>query len=135
MSATAWRNAGNDAQPLAMAAASAMSAGEAASAAMSAGEAASAAMSDGEAMSAGEATLAAKAMGNEGSMAVMHSTIVPAVVIVASIMVPIAAHKPERVQVAVVIVIGVAVVAVAVRVVGPRLCTSRQGDTDAKHQT
>jgi hypothetical protein len=65
---------------------------------------------------------------------VVHPMIVPVVAIVASFMVPIAAHKPERVQVAVVIVIGIAVVAVAVRAIGPGPCTSRQGDTDAKHQ-
>jgi len=130
---------GNDAQPSAKTAA-AMSA-----AAMSAGEAAC------TAMSADEAGLTAGPMGDEGGPAastvgnywpmaivpavvmVVHPMIVP-VAIVASFMVAIAAHKPERVQVAVVTVIGVAVVAVAVRVIGPGPCTSRQGDTDAKHQ-
>ena len=132
------RIAGNDAQPSAKTAA-AMSA-----AAMSAGEAGLTAGPMGD-----EGGPAASTVGNYCPMAivpavvmaivpavimVVHPMIVPVVAIVASFMVAIAAHKPERVQVAVVIVIGVAVVAVAVRVIGPGPCTSRQGDTDAKHQ-
>jgi hypothetical protein len=64
---------------------------------------------------------------------IVHPMIVPAVVIVSSIMVPIAAHEPERVQVAVVIVIGIAVVACGVRVARSGR-TSRQGDADTEHQ-
>src|SRR5579862_5762701 len=62
-----------------------------------------------------KAALAGKTVGNDGCMVIVHAVTVPVVIVImAPIMVPIAAHKPERIQVAIVIVAGVAVVAAGV---------------------